>query len=107
MFKQFITTGVVVMGLAACGGGGSSDSSGSEANKDTATGSSSACKVVGTTISLSSGESCSISSTLANQFNVTSGTVSCSNKTISYNGSSFTAGTGGIVLNGLTFACGA
>ncbi len=95
----------VIILLSACGGG--SDSGDNKADTETIVEGTPDCMILMNSLSLSEGDVCNLTAEDAATYAISPGVVSCASSTITYNGSQFQAGEGGINFSGLTFTCGA
>ena len=103
---RYVLLLIAITSFSACGG--SSDSSGTFISSGNNSEALNECVLSEneSTISLESGESCEISSDLAQTFSISAGEISCNEGNLTFGGSVFSA-TNGVAFGDLTLICGA
>lgn len=91
--------------LTGCGSSGG-NSSGGDTTSSSEAASVADCVVTMSTVSLESGDTCTLNKSDADLFSISAGEISCDSGAINYNGNSFSSGANGFTFNGLTIACG-
>lgn len=103
--KEFLVV-LLTFAMISCGGGSDNDS---DDSTDTGTNSEeqqvTACTIIDDVLSLDSGQSCTLSDTDAQKYSISAGEIECDNGTINMGGGSYSSGTNGFSMNGLSIKC--
>lgn len=109
MMKKSYTLSAIILTaitISACGGGnGGNNDNNSSSSQRSSQPEIADCTLIMNSITVQNGSSCELTSGDAALYGITAGELSCSNNILTFNNSQYSAGNGGVGMNGLTIIC--